>query len=300
MARDRLIRYAALSVAAAVATIALKGAAYKLTGSVGLLSDALESLVNLASALMAMAMLAVAARPADDGHNFGHDKAEYFSSALEGAAILGAALLIAWAAVPRLLDPWPIEQAWLGLAISGAASLINLAVSRVLMHAGRAHESVTLQADAHHLMTDVWTSVGIIGGVVLVQISGWRWLDPLIALVVAAHIAWTGFKILGVAIDGLMDAALPAPEQAAVREILDRYKRAHGIDWHALRTRVAGSRRFISVHVLVPGAWSVQESHDLAERIEQELGQKLKRVSVITHLEPLEDAASWNHEETAA
>lgn len=293
MARDRLIRYAALSVAAAVATIALKGAAYKLTGSVGLLSDALESLVNLASALMAMAMLAVAARPADDGHNFGHDKAEYFSSALEGVAILGAAALIAWAALPRLLDPQPIEQAWLGLAISSGASLINLAVSRVLMRAGCAHESVTLQADAHHLMTDVWTSVGIIAGVVLVQLTGWLWLDPLIALAVAAHIAWTGLKIIGVAVDGLMDAALPAPEQAAVQALLDRYKHEHGIEWHALRTRAAGSRRFASVHILVPGDWSVQRAHDLAERIERDMGHTLKRLHVITHLEPLEDAASW-------
>lgn len=293
MARDRLIRYAGLSVAAAVLTIALKGAAYALTGSVGLLSDALESLVNLASALMAMAMLAVAARPADDGHNYGHDKAEYFSSALEGAAILAAALLIAWAALPRLLNPQPIEQVWIGLAISGTASLINLAVSRVLMRAGRAHESVTLQADAHHLMTDVWTSVGIVAGVVLVQLSGWLWLDPLIALAVAAHIAWTGLRILGNAFDGLMDAALPGPELAAVRELLDGYKREHDVDWHALRTRVAGSRRFVSVHLLVPGAWSVQRAHDLAERIEAELGQRLRRLHVITHLEPIEDAVSW-------
>ena len=294
MSRPSLTRYAWLSVAAALATIGLKTVAYQLTGSVGLLSDALEALVNLGSALMALAMLTIAARPADEDHPHGHDKAEYFSSALEGAAILLAAVLIAMAAVPRLLDPQPLEQLGIGLALSLAATAINFAVSRVLLAAGRRHDSITLQADAHHLMTDVWTSVGIVLALVLVHLSGWLVLDALIALAVALHIAWVGLRLLIASVDGLMDAALPAPEQAAVQGLLDRYKREHGIEWHALRTRASGSRRFVSVHVLVPGAWTVQQGHDLLERLETEMGRNLKRLTVLTHLEPLEDQASWH------
>lgn len=293
MARASLVRYAWLSVAAAVLTIGLKLWAWKLTGSVGLLSDALESFVNLGSALMAMAMLAIAARPADEDHPHGHDKAEYFSSGAEGTAILIAAVFIAIAAAPRLLDPQPLEQVGLGLGVSMAATLINLVVAQVLLRAGRTHDSITLQADAHHLMTDVWTSVGVVLAVGLVQLTGWLLLDPVIALAVAAHIAWVGLRLMGASIGGLMDAALPPPEQQALVNLLNRYKAEHGIDWHALRTRAAGSRRFVSVHVLVPGAWTVQRGHDLLEKIESEMAQTFKRLTVLTHLEPIEDEASW-------
>lgn len=293
MAQASLTRYAWLSAAAAVATIGLKTWAYVLTGSVGLLSDALESGVNLASALMAVMMLTIAARPADEDHPHGHDKAEYFSSGVEGAAILIAAIAIAWSAVLRLLDPQPLEQLGLGLGISVLASGINLAVSVVLMRAGRRHESITLQADAQHLMTDVWTSAGVIVAVALVAATGWLLLDPLIALAVAAHILWTGVRLVAGSVSGLMDAALPPAEQQAVQAVLDRYKRERGMDWHALRTRVSGSRRFLSVHVLVPGAWTVQQGHDLLEDLERDLRGQLRRLTVLTHLEPLEDEVSF-------
>lgn len=294
MNRSSLTRYAWLAVAAAVVTIALKAAAYLVTGSVGLLSDALESLVNLASALMAMMMLTIAARPADAEHPYGHDKAEYFSSGVEGAAILVAAACIAVAAVGRLLHPQPIEQIGLGLGISVAASLINLGTARVLMAAGQRHDSITLKADAHHLMTDVWTSAGVVAAVALVKLTGWLVLDPLVALLVAANIVWSGLRLIITSVSGLMDAALPPPELAAVHELLNRYKQEEGIEWHALRTRVAGSRRFVTVHILVPGAWTVQRGHDLLERLETEMSQRLKRLTVLTHLEPLEDEVSWD------
>ena len=297
MVRASLVRYAWLSVAAAVATIGLKLWAWHLTGSVGLLSDALESFVNLGSALMAMTMLTIAARPADADHPHGHDKAEYFSSGVEGAAILVAAVFIAFAAIPRLLNPQPLQQIGLGLGISVVATLINFVVARVLLSAGRTHDSITLQADAHHLMTDVWTSVGVIAAVGLVKLSGWLILDPLIALAVAAHIVWVGLRLIVSSVGGLMDAALPLPEQQAVETLLNRYKSEHGIAWHALRTRAAGSRRFVTVHVLVPGAWTVQRGHDLVERLEAEMRQKLKRLTVLTHLEPIEDEVSWRDTE---
>ncbi|MEK6805691.1 MAG: cation diffusion facilitator family transporter [Pseudomonadota bacterium] len=293
MARASLVRYAWLSVAAAVTTIALKLWAWQLTGSVGLLSDGLESFVNLGSALMAMIMLTIAARPADEDHPHGHDKAEYFSSGVEGAAILVAAVLIAIAALPRLWNPQPLEQVGLGLGISVIATLINFATARVLRAAGNQHESVTLQADAHHLMTDVWTSAGVMAAVGLVSLTGWLVLDPLIALAVAAHIVWVGLRLMTASVGGLMDAALPPPELKAVEALLNRYKREHRIDWHALRTRAAGSRRFVTVHILVPGAWSVQRGHDLVEKLETEMCQLLKRLTVLTHLEPIEDAVSW-------
>lgn len=293
MSRVSLIRYAWLSVAAAITVIVLKTVAYRITGSVSLLSDALESLVNLGSGLMAMTMLSIAARPADADHPHGHDKAEYFSSGVEGAAILVAAVFIVFAAVPRLLHPQPLDQIGLGLGISVVATLINFFVARVLINAGRTHDSITLQADAHHLMTDVWTSVGVILAVALVKLTGWLVLDPLIALAVAAHIVWTGLRLVTASVDGLMDKALPPPEQKALEALLNRYKSEHRIAWHALRTRAAGSRRFVTVHILVPGAWSVQRGHELVEKLESEMCQRLKRLTVTTHLEPIEDEVSW-------
>ena len=291
MVTASLKRYAWLSIAAALATILLKGVAWWLTGSVGLLSDALESFVNLAGAMMALAMLSLAALPADDNHAHGHGKAEYFSSAFEGFLILLAAIGIAYAAIGRLLQPQPLESVGIGLAVSVIASIINLATARILMDVGRKANSITLEADAHHLMTDVWTSAGVIAGVGLVWATGWLWLDPVIALLVALNIVWTGWQLLQRSAAGLMDVSVPAADLEAIEAVLERYRR-QGLDFHALRTRQAGSRAFVSLHVLVPGAWSVQLAHDWSERIEADLRQAVSYAHVTTHLEPLEDPLS--------
>lgn len=294
--KPSLTRFAWLSIGAAVVTIALKTIAYFLTGSVGLLSDALESLVNLVGASMALAMLTIAARPADEDHAYGHSKAEYFSSGMEGALILIAAISIIASAAPRLLDPKPLEQVGLGLGVSVAASLINLGVARILLRAGKQHNSITLEADAHHLMTDVWTSVGVLGGVGLVALTGWQILDPIVAFIVAGNIIWTGVRIVRSSALGLMDTALPAQEQDKLKSVLDGYMK-DGVQYHALRTRQSGSRQFVSFHVLVPGEWTVQQGHYLLEAIEKDVRQALPNATVFTHLEPLNDPASW--EDTA-
>jgi len=287
-----IVRFAWLSIAAALITIILKTTAYLLTGSVGLLSDALESLINLAAAILALITVSVAARPPDESHMFGHEKAEYFSSGIEGALILVAAVSIIVVSVARLLQPRPLEQAAVGLAVTVAASLINFGVARVLLRAGRRFDSIALEADAHHLMTDVWTSVGVIGGVAAVALTGWTRLDPLIALAVAANIIWSGVQLLRRSVRGLMDAALPDAQLRAIRRVLSRYH-SEGVYTHALRTRQAGRRSFISVHVLVPGDWSVQRGHKLVERMEQEIRAVVANGTVFTHLEPLEDPLSW-------
>jgi cation diffusion facilitator family transporter len=286
-----LKRYAWLSIAAALSTILLKGIAWWLTGSVGLLSDAIESFVNLAGALMALWMLTLAALPADDDHAHGHGKAEYFSSAFEGFLILLAALSIGYAAVDRLLHPQAIEAIGIGLAVSVVASIINLATARILLGVGRKHRSITLEADAHHLLTDVWTSAGVIVGVGLVWATGWLWLDPVIALLVAANIVWTGWRLMQRSAAGLMDVSLAAPELGQVEAVLDSYRR-QGLDFHALRTRQAGSRAFVTLHVLVPGQWSVQQGHDWSERIEADIRRAVPYAHVTTHLEPQEDPLS--------
>lgn len=291
MATTNLQRYAWLSIAAAVTTILLKGIAWWLTGSVGLLSDALESFVNLAGALMALAMLTLAASPADDKHAYGHGKAEYFSSAFEGFLILLAAVSIAYTAIDRFLHPQEIEAVGVGLLVSVVASLINLFAARELLKAGRAHNSITLEADAKHLMTDVWTSVGVIIGVGLVWLSGWLWLDPLIALLVAANIVWTGWQLMSHSASGLMDAAIPAEQIASIEAVLATY-REQGLDFHALRTRQAGRQAFISLHVLVPGEWTVQRGHDVVEDIEADIRAVVRFSHLTTHLEPLEDPRS--------
>jgi cation diffusion facilitator family transporter len=296
MQRRSLIRYAWLSIGAAVVTIGLKAGAYTLTGSVGLLSDALESVVNLAAAVAVLAALSVAARPPDEAHPYGYEKAEYFSSGFEGALILVAAGTIAFAAVERLLQPQPIEAVGLGLAISVLASLVNLGVARVLLGAARQYRSITLEADAHHLLTDVWTSAGVIAGVGAVALTGWLWLDSVIALAVAANIIFTGAGLVRRSVAGLLDAALPPDERARVQAILDRYAAAYaadGLQFHALRTRQSGPRRFLTVHVLVPGAWTVQRGHDVLEAIETDLRRALPSLTTATHLEPLEDPASF-------
>lgn len=292
MNRLALRRYAGLSIATAIATIALKMLAYWLTDSVGLLSDALESIVNLVGAGMAFAMLTVAARPADEEHPYGYSKAEYFSSGVEGALILLAAISIAYAAVGRLLEPRDLEQTGIGLVVSAVAAVINFAVARILLNVGRETRSITLEADAQHLITDVWTSAGVIIGVGIVALTGWRRLDPILALLVAANIVWTGFQLMRRSARGLLDSALPVGERDAVLRILESYK-AKGIAYHALRTRQAGARRFVSVHILVPGDWTVQRGHQLLEEIEEELREALNEVTITTHLEPIEDPVSF-------
>jgi len=293
--RASLTRFAWISIAAALVTIALKAAAYYLTGSVGLLSDALESLVNLVGGIMALAMLTIAARPADEDHAYGHSKAEYFSSGVEGALILVAALSIAITAVPRFFHPKELEQVGVGLAVSVVASLINLGVALLLLRVGKKNHSITLEANAHHLLTDVWTSVGVLVGVGAAALTDWMWLDPLVALLVAANIVWTGTNITWRSIAGLMDLSLPAADLATVREVLDTYRKDE-VQFHALLTRQAGARKFVSMHVLVPGAWTVQRGHELLERIEQDIRAALPTSIVFTHLESLDDPASWADE----
>lgn len=295
MPRPSLTRFAWLSIAAALLTIGLKTAAYFITGSVGLLSDAVESLVNLVGGMMALAMLTVAARPADDDHAYGHTKAEYFSSGVEGGLILVAAASIGVAAVMRLISPHPLQAVGLGLLVSVAASVVNLVVALVILRAGRAHNSITLEANAHHLLTDVWTSVGVIAGVGLVALTGWLWLDPVLALLVALNIVWTGTQIVRRSIAGLMDIALPAADMIAVRQILRTYEQT-GVQFHALRSRESGARKFVSTHVLVPGAWTVQHGHELLEKIEADIRRALPGAVVFTHLESLDDPASWDDE----
>lgn len=293
MKSDRLFKLLWLSIAAAVATITLKTVAYLLTGSVGLLSDAAESVVNLVAAIVAMLALRFALKPADEEHAYGHQKAEYFSAGVEGTLVLVAAATIGITAFGRLLDPQPIDSVGVGLAVSTGASLINLGVGLILLRAGREERSIILEADGRHLITDVWTSAGVIAGVAAVALTGWEVLDPIIALVVAVNILVTGGALVWRSADGLMDRALDGDDRAQIDAVLKDYRDHEGIDFHALRTRQAGSRAFVSVHVLVPGAWTVQHGHDLVERVEDDLRARLPHATVFTHLEPVEDPKSF-------
>ena len=285
-------QYMLLSTGAAVATIVLKSLAWRLTGSVGLLSDAMESGVNLIAAIGAFWALTLAAKPADRTHHYGHFKAEYFSSGLESVLIVAAALAIIHAAIGRLQDPQPLEQLGIGLAISLAATAINALVARVLLKAARRFDSITLRADAHHLLTDVWTSTGVFVGIGLVKLTGLTILDPLIAIAVAVNIVFTGWKLLHETASGLLDRSLPDQEQRLLENLLSSYE-SEEIRFHALRTRVAGSRRFVSFHLLVPGHWTVQAGHDLCEELEHKVAATLTRTHVLTHLEPIEDPKAW-------
>ena len=284
--------YALLSIAAALVTIVMKAAAWRLTGSVGLLSDAAESLVNLAAALIAVWALTVAERPPSPTHDWGYSKAEYFSSGAEGFLILAAAAGIAIAAWERWRNPRPIEDPWIGIAVSAAASAINGAVAWVLFRAGASLRSITLRADAHHLMTDVWTSAGVILGIALVALTGWQRLDPLIAFAVAVNIVWTGWKLVRETSHGLLDTTLPEDERGLVMQALAPFQE-QGILFHAIRSRVAGRRRFVTMHVLAPGGWTIQKGHDLCEKIEAGVRGALPGAHVLTHLEPKEDPVSW-------
>lgn len=290
--RRDLSRFALLSIAVAVVTIALKTLAWQLTGSVGLLSDAAESLVNLVAAIGAFTALRVAARPADAGHNFGHSKAEYFSAVAEGAMIVVAAAVIIYAAVDRLFHPQELDSVGIGLFVSVAATVLNGVVGLVLIRAGRRHRSLTLEADGQHLLTDVWTTIGVIVGVMLVALTGWLPLDPLVAIAVAINIIVVGARLIWRSGAGLMDAALPDDDRSAVEAVLDRY-REQGIGFHDIRTREAGHERFVQMHMLVPGDWSVQRAHDLGEEIEADLDAALDHLSVTIHVEPVDDPRSY-------
>ncbi len=284
--------YAWLSVATSLVVITLKFWAYLLTGSVGLLSDAIESLVNIAAALVALGVLSYSEGGPDSDHHFGHEKAEYFSSGIEGALIFVAAAAIVWTAIPRFIHPEPLEQIGIGLALSVVASVANAGCAWLMLRAAKVHRSITLEADARHLLTDVWTTGGVIAGVVLVQATGWLRLDPLIASAVAIHILWTGWHLMQRSFDGLMDRAIPEAETAEIVAILEKVK-AEGGDYHNLRTRLSGAKSFVDVHVLVPGRLSVHEGHDLVERIESEIHAKLPHVEILTHLEPIEDPRAY-------
>jgi len=291
--RSFLKRFAWLSIGAAILTILLKATAYFLTGSVGLLSDALESFVNLAGAIMALAMLSIASRPEDDSHHFGHSKAEYFSSGMEGGFIIIAAAGIIYTAIERLINPQPLDQLGIGLAVSMVAGLINLVAALIIGQNGKKYNSITLQANSKHLMTDVWTSVGVLGGVGLVAVTGWAPLDALVAIGVAINIVWSGVGIVKHSIAGLMDTVLPREEETLIREKIAKIL-PEGVAYHALMTRQAGARRFVSFHVLVPGAWTVEHGHVLLEELEVQLTKLLPNMVVFTHIEPIDDPASWS------
>jgi cation diffusion facilitator family transporter len=292
-ASTRLERYAWLSIGAALLTMGLKTLAWWLTGSVGLLSDALESLVNLAAALLALSMLRLAAIPPDEGHPYGHSKAEYFAAGIEGALIVIAAAGIFWAAIPRLVSPQPLETPSVGIALGALAGGVNLAVGVALVRVGRANRSITLEADGRHLITDVGTTVAVIVGVALVATTGWLRLDPIAALAVAAHILWTGVGLMRRSVHGLMDAAISRDDQDEITNLFAEYARRYGVTFHAFRTRQAGARRFVSFHLLVPDAWTVAQAHRLSEEIEERIRSMLPGAAIFTHIEPISDPASY-------
>jgi cation diffusion facilitator family transporter len=287
-----LTRFAWLSIAAALVTIGMKLGAFWMTNSVSLLSDALESVVNLVTAIVALVALHIASRPADEEFGYGYSKIEFFSSGFEGGMILIAAGSIFATAVPRLINPQPLEQVGLGMAIVIVASLINLVVAQILLKAARKYNSITLEADSRHLMTDVLTTVGVVMGLLVVNLTGWLRLDAIIAMLVAANILRTGIGLLRRSGEGLMDVSLPNKDVKRIEEILASYEE-QGVKFHALRTRSAARRSFVSMHILVPGEWSVQRAHYLAEEIEAQIRQVIAGIVVFTHVEPLEDPASW-------
>lgn len=289
-----LKRFAWLSVATSIVTISLKMVAWWVTGSVGLLADAAESVVNLVAAVVALIAITVAERPADDDHQYGHSKAEYFSAVVEGAMIFVAATFILYTGVERLINPVPIESLGLGLAISVVAAVINGIVGTLLIRAGVRHRSPTLKADGKHLITDVVTSVGVVVGVTLVWITGWEFLDPVVAIAVGLNILFIGYRLVHESGMGLMDATLPEQDNRAIQEVLDRHRQPGRVDFHELRTRESGRWRFVEFHALVPGDWSVERGHDLVEKVEQEIHAALPHSHITTHLEPIEDERAYN------
>lgn len=292
-----LTSFAWLSIVAAIVTISLKMIAWQMTDSVGLLSDALESVVNLVAAIVALIALTVAAREPDEEHAYGHGKAEYFSSGLEGGLIFLAACGIFYTAIPRLISPQPLEGVGIGLMMASIASVINGLVGWRLMRAAREYRSITLESDAKHLFSDVWTSIAVVGGVLIVSLTGWARLDAILAIVVGINIILTGIELIKRSVNGLLDAAISDEDLATMKTVLDRYQKDQGVLTHAIRTRQAGRRRFISMHVLVPGSWSVSRGHDLVEELEADVREVLPGATLFTHLEPIEEPESWNDTE---
>jgi len=290
--RTPLTRFAWLSIAAALVTMGLKAGAYLLTGSVGLLSDALESMVNLAGGIMVLSMISIASRPADDNHAYGHSKAEYFSSGFEGSLILIAAGSIIYTAVQRLFNPQPLEQLGIGLLVLLLASLVNLGVSIVMGRAGKKYNAIALTANSHHLMTDVWTSGGVLVGVGLVALTKWQPLDSIVAIIAALNILWSGYKIVRDSAYGLMDTALPQEDLDLIDSVLEKYK-CQGVEFHAVRTRQSGASKFINMHVLVPNEWTVEYGHALLNKLEAEMRERMPNCNIFTHLEPLHDPSSY-------
>jgi len=284
-----------LSVLAALITIGMKGTAYALTGSVGLFSDALESVVNLIAAVTAYLSLGYAARPADRNHTYGHEKIEFFSSGLEGILILVAGGGTAAFAVRRLVYTQPLEDLEIGAVIALVASGVNLVVARILLFYGRKHRSIVLEADGKHLMSDVWTSVGVVGGLGLVLITGIAFLDSVMAILVGLNIMWTGWELIRRSFDGLMDHAIPSAEQEQIRGVIAA-NLPPGATFHAVRTRQAGAHRFLEFHLLVDGDQSVRAAHHVAHRIEAALIAALPGLEVVIHVEPVDERESWEPE----
>jgi len=289
-----LERYAWMSIGTAVVTLAIKWAAWWFTGSVGLLSDALEAFVNLGAGMLALWMLKLAASPPDDKHPYGLSKAEYFAAGIEGTLIVLAAAAIIASALPRLLAPQPIETPLLGLALGTLAAGINLAVALILIRAGRDNQSITLEADGQHLMTDVWTSVGVVAGVALVWATGWLIVDALIAIAVGINIVWAGVRLMRRSVLGLLDVAIPGDDLHEIDKLFAEYSNRYGVSFHALRTRQAGARRFVTFHLLVPDEWSVKRAHQLSEEIESRIRSMVPSASLLTHIEPIADPSSYD------
>ncbi len=287
-----------VSIAGAILTMALKFGGYIVTGSVGVLSDAAESIINLIASILALIILSIASRPPDSTHSFGHEKAEYFSSGVEGALIVLAAIGILYSATQRLLHPQPLENLDFGVYIVAAAALLNLAIALFLLKAAQAFDSITLEADAKHLLTDVYTSAGVIAGLFVVKYTGWQLMDPLIAYAIGGNIILTGFSLVKRSVRGLMDYRLPPEEIHKIDEVIHLHEK-DVVGYHNLRTRKAGPKRFIEFHMLVQGKMTVQEAHDLCENIEQEIQARLPNSEIIIHVEPSEDISSWDLKEGA-
>lgn len=281
-----LMKFVVLSIIAALLTVVIKGLAAWLTGSVGLLSDALESTVNLVAAFVALWALTVSGKPSDHNHDFGHGKAEYMSSLVEGALIFVAAALIIATSIRRFIVPQPVEEIGWGLALSIGATVLNLVVGLVLIRTGRTHRSITLEADGQHLLTDVWTTVGVVVGMGLMLLTGWLWIDPLVALLVGLNILYTGGKLVHRSAVGLLDAALPADEVATIRSAMESVVQAPATITEVL-TRESGRQRFVQTTVLVPGEWTVARGHDLADAIEDAVAAALPATQTVVHIEPV-------------
>ncbi|HET9659896.1 MAG TPA: cation diffusion facilitator family transporter [Thermomicrobiales bacterium] len=281
-----------LSIAAACITLTLKFGAYFLTGSVGLLSDAVESLVNLVAAFTALFALWYSTQPVDRSHNYGHQKIEFFSAAIEGALILVAAVTIIWYSFQRLLTPQPIEKVGIGLAVALVATAVNFVLGRSMLRVAQRHESVVLHADGQHLMTDVWTTVGVICALIIASATDWTWIDPVVGLLVAANIIRIGVHLLRGSFDGLMDRAIPAAEEHEIRLAIEQTI-PYDVTYHALRTRRAGSYRVVDLHLLVPGAEPVREAHLLTKRVEDAIARVYPGTETVIHLEPVEDPDAW-------